>query len=380
MAHRQNIYYFDNASTSWPKHPAVREALAHFYDHPSGAYGRSRDEGTLRIMAAIETLRDNLARLLGDVDPSKIVLNSGATESVNTILRGFHLEGRTIWVSPLEHNSTMRPFHRLARQFNLNVRIMPSGEDGRIDVSRLRAEARPGTALAIINLVGNVNGVIQPVEELVRIIGGEMGIPILLDASQYLGFRTLPKGLQEVDFIVFSGHKGLLGPTGTGGFYIKAPEKIEPLLVGGNGFQSENFTEIARQMPERFMAGTPNMVGLHALGESVKELPSWKSSPEALQDLFSEIEKDNNYTLYRALEPAAQAPIFSLIHAEISTDTLANRLGYEYAIYTRDGLHCAPMAHEHLHTLPHGTVRFSFSPYHTNDDLAYLLRVLQDVS
>mgnify|MGYP000949577176 FL=1 len=189
---QNSLHYFDCGTTSWPKSPELQEVLAHYYEHPIGSYGRSTDPTTLHATAAIEKLRDHLAVLLGGVDPTHIVFNSGATESINTILSSLQLEGRTLWISPLEHNAVMRPLTRLKTRYGFNLRIMPSAPDGRIDIERLRREARPGTALAIVNAESNVNGVIQPLEEIAQVIGGELGIPLLIDTAQFLA--KYPKG------------------------------------------------------------------------------------------------------------------------------------------------------------------------------------------
>ncbi len=376
---QNSLHYFDCGTTSWPKSPELQEVLAHYYEHPIGSYGRSTDPATLHATAAIETLRDHLAVLLGGVDPTHIVFNSGATESINTILSSLQLEGRTLWISPLEHNAVMRPLTRLKTRYGFNLRIMPSAPDGRIDIERLRREARPGTALAIVNAESNVNGVIQPLEEIAQVIGGELGIPLLIDTAQFLGFSRIPQGI-EFDYIVFSGHKGLLGPTGTGGFYIRNPRSIEPLIVGGNGIHSENYTDTPLEMPERFSAGTPNMLGLAALAAAVEHPVAWNTSRQEWKNLFDQIERNPDVRLLRSLDLSHQGPLFSLVHQTKRADEIANALRYDHEIIVRDGLHCAPLAHQTLGTLAQGgSVRIGFSPYHTSQDLELLAHALDDV-
>ncbi len=374
------LLYFDNGTTSWPKSPAVSNRLAHYYDNPIGSYGRSTAPSTLEAMVRIEWLRDQLAQRLGGVNPEQIVLNSGATESINTILNSLQLEGRTLWISPLEHNAVMRPLHRLKAKMGFNLRIMPAYGDGRIDVERLRQEARPSTSLAIVNAESNVNGVIQPLTDIASIIGEDLGIPLLLDTAQYLGYSDIPQSVL-FDYIVFSGHKGLLGPTGVGGFFIKNPKSIEPLIVGGNGIHSENYIDTPLEMPERFSAGTPNMLGLDALVEAVKNPVSWGTLPQDWEEiLFAPLEKNPEVRLLRAQKLEYQGPLFSLYHVQKRADEIANALRHQYNILVRDGLHCAPLAHQTLGTLERGgTVRISLSPYHTRKDLQLLAQALEDV-
>lgn len=371
--------YFDNATTSWPKSKAMRDTLATYYDLPSGSYGRSVDKGTMDSTQAIELLRTQMSALLGGVTKEHIVFNSGATESINTILRGIHLQGRTLWISPLEHNAVMRPFYQLTSKLDLNVRIMPALPDGRIDVDHLKQEARPGTALAIINLESNVNGVIQPIESIAKVITGELGIPILADASQYLGYSSLPKGMEELAFIVFSGHKGLLGPSGTGGFFVQKPNDLRPLIVGSNGFDTENYTDLPSAMPARFSAGTPNMPGLVALSSAVANPQKWQTNRADWQVLFDELERHPEVRLLRAQSIDYQGPIFSLVHTSKTPKEISEQLRCEYDISAREGLQCAPLAHQFLGTLPEGTLRISFSPFHTSDDLERLLQALTSI-
>lgn len=376
------VHYFDNATTSWPKHPSLSEALAHYYDEPSGAYARSTDSATLQRVAAIEDARDSLSERLGGVDARHVVMNSGATESFNTIIKGFTYKGPTVWISAMEHNSVMRPLKHLARIRNLNIRIMPSLPDGSVDVDKLRSEARPGTALAIVNAVSNVNGVTQPLQEMASILNDELSIPLLLDASQYLGYYTaLPAEVAaKCAFVVFSGHKGLLGPSGTGGFYVRNPELLEPLIIGGNGIHSELVDEYPTTMPDKFLAGTPNMLGLYALSQVLQTPVSWQLGSSHFSHLLAELKAMDKWRVYAAKDANMQAPIFSLQHESIPNDHLSALLREQYHILFRDGLHCAAMAHQHLGTMPMGTIRFSFSPYHTEEDLHYLLRALKDVS
>lgn len=374
------LYYFDTATTSWPKSPHVRQLLARYYEEPIGTYGRSTDPATLAATASIELLRDEIAQLLGAVEPTHISFNSGATESLNTILSGLPLrEGDTVWVSPMEHNAVMRPLCRLQKRFHLTIATMPAMPDGRLDLERMRQEVPQGVVLAIINAESNVNGVIQPLAELSAFLEQELGIPTLLDTAQYLGYARLPSSA-PFSYISFSGHKGLGGATGVGGFYVANPLSIEPLILGGNGIHSENTTEVPQEMPERFMAGTPNMLGLAALAEAVAHPMPWGTTPQDWNDAIAEVASLEGVQVYHAMSAAHQGPLFSITHDRYSADELANALRYQHNILSRDGLHCAPCAHQWLGTLSRGgTLRLSFAPAHTTDDLQYLLSALGDV-
>ena len=208
--------YFDNATTSYPKPDAMRQALAHFYDVPVGSYGRSRDRETLRVTSEVEELRDALADLIGVSEPAHICFADNATTGINTILRGSLQAGCSVLVSPMEHNAVMRPLQCLADTIGLKIALMPSMPDGRVDTDRLVGAIPTDTALAVVNLESNVNGLVQPIEEIARLLTQERGIPILADATQYLGTSRLKADELGLAYVAFTGHKGLLGPSGQG--------------------------------------------------------------------------------------------------------------------------------------------------------------------
>lgn len=376
------LLYFDNATTSYPKPSALRETLASFYDQPIGSYGRSLDAATMQATLRVEQLRDSLAAWLGVQDADKVVLCENATFGINTILRGYaplRQPNAWVWISPMEHNAVMRPLTALCTQYGLRYEVMPHLDDGSIDVERLAAmplESLP--ALAIVNIESNVNGVIQPMAQVAATLH-QWGIPLLCDATQCAGSKPLHVDEWGVDFVAFTGHKGLLGPSGTGGYYIRRPQKIEPLTLGGNGHHSESLLA-TNEMPDRFLAGTPNLLGLSAWAAAMEQIPSYTISPSIWWNALREWGKLPGVHLYHALAADRQGYLFSCTHERLSPSELATRLHARFGIIVRSGLHCAPLAHHTLGTLEGGgTLRISISPYQTMADWNYLTEALCQV-
>lgn len=374
--------YFDNATTSYPKPAAMLRALAHFYDQPIGSYGRGVADATLAMTMKIETLRDLVAEWLGVSVPEHVVFAENATFALNTLLRGYqplHQQGGVVWISPMEHNALMRPLNELcASDQRIKYQVMPHKPDGIIDVSQLAASyPGPDTRLACINIESNVNGVIQPMAEIAQVLN-RLRVPILCDATQCVGSQPLQVDDWGVEMVAFTGHKGLLGPTGTGGFYMRCPDQVVPLTTGGNGTHSEMMTMV-QEMPDRFMAGTPNALGLCALYEAMADMPRYAISQADWNRWLDEIAQLPGITLLRAHDPMQQGYLCSLRHCRLSPAEMADQLYSQYGIHTRVGLHCAPLAHQTLGTMAGGTLRLSLSPYHTEADLNQLAQALREV-
>lgn len=366
--------YFDNASTSFPKPEAVGRAMVEYMARCGGTYGRGFYPRAREATAVAEECRDRLGQVM-EVDPGRIFFTQNATAAANTVLKGLPLARRTVLVSGLEHNAVMRPLQHLADTCGVEVRQMPSLADGTVDTAALDLS---GVALAVVNHMGNVNGVLQPVPRIIDALGG---VPLMLDAAQSLTADGLP-GLaaadRRPDFIIFTGHKGLYGPTGTGGVYMAHPEQVAPLLHGGTGSHSDSYAMPA-VLPDRFEAGTPNMAGIGGLLAALQNPPAPRHSHDDLLTLLRRLREVPGLRVLCAADPAMQGGVFSVVHEAVTPDELAVRLFDRYGIETRPGLHCAPLAHRTLGTFPAGAVRIALSAYHTPDDLDYLVHAIAGV-
>ena len=364
--------YLDNAATSWPKPPEVAAATERAL-REGGTYGRAATPRSWRATAEVEGCRDLLAAEIGVGTPERVAFALNATQALNAVLFGLELRDCEILVSPLEHNSVSRPVERLVRAFGCAARVMPADADGRVRCDELRRAVTPRTKLAVVCHMSNVNGLLQPLREIKEALGD---VPLLADASQSAGHAEIKADEWNLDGLAFSGHKGLLGPTGTGAFFWRRPEELVPPLFGGTGSRSES-VEMPEALPDRWQGGTPNVVGIAGLKAALEHRPKPLLSRGDWTAFLDELERRPRVRrLLRAANPAEQGPVASILPEGESVSALAMRLLEERGIETRPGLHCAPAAHRFLGSFPDGAVRVSAGPWTTARELETLLGAL----
>jgi cysteine desulfurase family protein len=367
--------YFDNCATSFPKPSAVAEAMSKHLNETGGTYGRSAYPRILQSTRLVEECRDQLAKMMGAADAGKIIFTANATTALNLMIRGICLKGGHVLTSSMEHNAIARPLEHLRKMGLIEWELLESEPDGKILTEKIAAKIRPNTILVAICHMSNVNGMAQSPGEIKSVIGE---IPLLVDASQSLGQHDVEVDKWGIDFLAFTGHKSLLGPTGTGGAFIRYPEMVEPLLFGGTGSGSESLS-MPTFTPDKFEAGTPNITGIHGLNAALKNRPVSRHSRDDFAALLKEVKLNLNYQVRCAADFASQGKLFSVVHNTLSGSDLALRFYENFGIECRAGLHCAPLAHRHLGSFPTGDCRFSLSPYHTPEELHYLAKAIYDV-
>ncbi|MCL2519523.1 MAG: aminotransferase class V-fold PLP-dependent enzyme [Spirochaetaceae bacterium] len=364
--------YFDNATTSFPKAPLLGPAMANYLTESGGSYGRGLGRRMLQANLMVEQCRNLLAAKFLTNKPQNIIFTGGATEAINLILNGLSFnKDDLILLSPLEHNAVLRPVQRLKELYGINYEVMPHFSDGLIDAEALSNLVKvKKIRLAIINMVSNVNGLMQPIKQLKEVLAN---IPLMLDSAQYLtNYNNLPI---EADYVVFAGHKGLLGPQGIGGFYLKDETTVNPTKLGGYA-SGWNELAVSPIMPDRFEAGTLNMPAIAGLLMALRFNEPPFISLTTWRDFIKEVGKLGYHT-YKANDDGGQGAVVSLSHQNFKTARLAQLLYDDYAIESRAGYHCALLAHQTLQTL--GAVRFSYGPFTTNNDLEQLLKALTGV-
>ena len=371
--------YFDNASTSFPKPHEVAEAIVSCITNCGGTYGRGSYPRVLNTTALVEECRDLIGELLGLDSGDNIFFTANATGGANTILKGLSssIKGRTIYTTALEHNAIMRPLEYLKELCSIDVKMLPSAPDGSVIINKLY-EIDEDIALVIINHQSNVNGVIQPLAQIVE-WAMSRNIPTMVDTSQSLG--DTPINVKEIglDYLVFTGHKGLYGPTGIGGFYAKNPQNITPLIHGGTGSNSNSYS-MPLTFPDKFEAGTPNIVGAVGLKAALENPPIAQHTKDDFLSLIKSIENISGITLYRSSSLESQGSLFSITHNILPPSKIGRELYERYSIETRQGLHCSPAAHSYLGTISNGgSVRIATSPYHTKEDFLILIDALIDI-
>ena len=366
-------YYFDNSTTSFPKPKEVAEEMYNFLMNVGGTYGRVNTKRGKETTQKIEECRELLAEKFLEVkNASNIVFTPGATRSINDILIGLNLNNCKVLISALEHNAVVRPIYKLSINKNVEYKIIPSIDGGIIDINALdEIIKKEKIALVIINMESNISGVIQPIKKIKETIGD---IPLLVDATQSVGIHDIKADEWNIDFIAFTGHKGLLGPTGTGGFYVKDPEKLNPAYFGG-GFGDGYKTPYS--IPEIYESGTPNTVGIIGLLAALKNRPNWNINIDDIINTIKKIEDMNKYKVIWSKNEYTQGFLFSIaaVDNNINMANFAHKLYEDYNIECRYGFHCSFLAHN-FYKNDNGALRFSFSPYTTKEDLEYLINVL----
>lgn len=379
------IIYFDNAATSWPKPPEIIAAMQKYMRHIGANPGRSGHRLSIEAARIIYDAREKLARLFNVSDPLRIVLTKNATEALNIASFGFLKSGDHVITSSMEHNSVMRPL-RAMEQKGVILTVIPCDKAGLIDPAQISTSIKNNTKAIFITHASNVTGAIMPVFDIGR-IAREHGLVFCVDAAQTAGSCSIDVVKMNIDLLAFTGHKSLFGPSGTGGLYIREglETKIEPICIGGTGSRSE----VEQQpdfMPDRYEAGTPNTVGIAGLQAGVDFVLSQgvdqiKSKEESLVKMFIEGIKDlPEVIIYVPGVTEQRIPVVSFNIAGIDPAEIALELDERYKIMSRSGLHCAPSAHKSIGTYPMGTVRFSFSYFNTEDQVAKAVEALRKIS
>ncbi len=369
------LKYFDNSATSFPKPVEVGQYIQNHLNS-GGTYGRGGYPRVFQSTGMVETLREKLSDLFGIEYSENIAFTSNSTQAINTILLGIDVAGKEILISPLEHNAVTRPLEILKREQSVKLTILPHFSDGLIDVPRIPKMLSTKVALVIVNHQSNVNGLIQPLADIKRAIGE---VPLMVDASQSAGHIPIDCDRIGIDYLAFTGHKGLLGPTGIGGFFVRNPETIAPLIYGGTGSNSDSF-EMPTVLPDKFQAGTPNLVGAAGLLGAISSETKSMHTASDFFEMLNHITNVKGIQLFSANEPSWQGETFSFRFIGEDPGNSAFRLYQEFGIEVRSGLHCAPLAHTTLGSFPHGLVRISLSPFHTKNDLDFLASAVNRAS
>lgn len=375
---KKKNYYFDNSTTSFPKPKEVAEEMSNFIMNIGGTYGRVNTERGKETTKKIEECRESLTNILGVKNSSNVIFTSGATRSINDILIGLDLHDTKVLISSLEHNAVLRPIYKLSKNKNVEYQLIPSiknnSENGLIDIDKLSniiKKDKNKISLIIVNMESNISGIIQPIKKIKETIGN---IPLLIDATQSIGIKKIEAEKWNIDFLAFTGHKGLLGPAGTGGFYVKNSKKLKPAYFGG-GFGDGYETPYS--VPEIYESGTPNTVGIIGLLAALKNNPDWKINIDDLIETIKEIESMNKYKVIWSKNKKYQGFLFSITlkNNDMNMANLTYKLYNDYNIECRYGFHCSFLSHN-FYGNKEGAIRFSFSPYTKKEDLKYLINIL----
>ncbi len=378
----RNIIYFDNAATSWPKPEATIRAVETCLRETGGSPGRSGHGMSIEASRVIFNARDALSRLFSIDDPLRIILTKNATEAINIVVFGFLQPGDHVITSSMEHNSVMRPL-RAMEEKGIELTILPCSAEGELDPGAFVPAIQKNTKAIFLTHASNVTGTIMPVADIGR-IAREHGLVFCVDAAQTAGAFPIDIRATDIDLLVFTGHKSLFGPQGTGGIYIRKglEQVISPLMRGGTGSRSE-YEQQPDFLPDKFESGTPNTAGYAGLTAGIdfilsRGLNAITAHEKHLTELFLQgIGDIAGITIYGIKDTARRIPVVSFNVRDMDPATVSLELDERFGIMSRPGLHCAPAAHKTIGTYPAGTVRFSFSYFNTEEQIITAIEALR---
>jgi cysteine desulfurase family protein len=402
---KKRLIYLDNAATSFPKPPQVTQAMIYFMDHVGANPGRSGHALAREAGQIVQSARDGLARLFNVDDASRICFTLNVTEALNAVFQGYLNHGDHVVTTAMEHNSVMRPLVCLQEMGYITLDIAPCDRKGFLDISAMASLLRKDTRLVVLNHASNVCGTLQDVAAVKAAIGD---VPLLLDTAQTAGAYPIDAKALGVDILAFTGHKGLMGPQGTGGFYVREGIELRPFKRGGTGSKSEDLHQ-PDFMPDSMESGTQNNVGIAGLGAAVEFILGEgvekirRHEQELTGALLDGIFDLQNVAIYGPLDPARQTATVSItfdstlaensegslgcgaINLEWFNDSVPigeaeGRFSSQYNILVRVGLHCAPMAHQTIGTFPDGTVRLSMGYFNTLEDIELAVQAIRRIA
>lgn len=374
--------YLDNAATSHPKPEGVYQAVEETLRNVRGSPGRGGHKGAIEADRILFETREKLASLFHIPDSKNIVFTANATEALNLALKGFLRPGDHVILSSMEHNSVLRPLKSL-ESIGVSRTVVTCAPDGSLDLKALQEALRPNTRLIALTHASNVVGTFMPIQA-VGDWARRQGIVLLVDAAQTAG--SLPLNVEDygIDLLAAPGHKGLLGPPGTGFLYLRDGIDLRPLLEGGTGSQSDR-EEQPLYLPDRYQSGTMNTPGIAGLGAAIdfllrEGLEKVREHERRLTELALEgLKKIPKLVVYGPRDSQRQTAVISFCMEGRDPTEIGSLLDQVYEIRTRFGLHCAPLAHRTIGTFPEGTIRASFGYFNTEADVHYLIHALQQI-
>ena len=376
------MIYLDNAATTMRKPQEVIDAVVKAMSSMGNA-GRGANEASLSASRLIYDTREKLCRMFGAEDPRRIVFTCNSTESLNIAVKGILNPGDHVIATMLEHNSVLRPLYEMEKQ-GVRLTIIKSDKKGRFDLRDMEAAIAADTRMIICtngsNLTGNYIDP-APIGELAR----KHGILFVVDASQTAGVFPIDVQKMNIDVLCFTGHKGMLGPQGTGGMYVRTGVPVRPLKSGGSGVQTYSKTHPV-EMPTALEAGTLNghgIAGLHAAVEYLEKtgVDAIRAREQELMWKFYEGVKDiPGVKIYGDFSSKKRCAIVTLNIGDYDSSEVSDELLNVYGISTRPGGHCAPLMHEALGTVEQGAVRFSFSHYNTEEEVETAIRAVRELA
>jgi cysteine desulfurase family protein len=378
------IIYLDNAASTWPKPPGVKEMMAEVLDDFAANPGRGGHALAMKASKTVFRTRVQLSRLFGIQNPNDLFFYLNATQALNQAIKGFLKEGDHVVTSSIEHNSVRRPLEYMRRTKQVEITYVEPREDQQFHAEDFERAITPKTKLLVISHASNLTGVILPIAELGE-VAKRYGVVFLVDASQTAGVLPIDVEKMNIGMLAFPGHKGLYGPQGTGGLYVRESIDLEPLIHGGTGSQSEAIEQPTTR-PDRYESGTVNTAGLAGLlagvtfvmekGVEAIRAHEWALTKRTMMGL----QEIPGVELYGPGIETERVGVVSFNIAGVDAAEASFILDQQYGIATRAGYHCTPLGHQTAGTEQRGAVRVSFGVFNTEEDVDALLNAVREIS
>ena len=382
---RDYMVYLDNAATSFPKPAVVYDTINTFMRESCANPGRSSHKMARESSGRIMKTRESLAALFNIDNPLRIGFTANATIALNMAIHGILKKGDHVVTTAMEHNSVLRPLYELKKNGLIDYTVvMPRNRFGSIDPLDISKAVRTNTRLIVITASSNVTGIIIPYEEIGE-TARKKGVYYLVDASQGAGSLPIDVKNMNINLMAFPGHKGLMGPQGTGGLYVDENISLRPIIQGGTG--SNSFETIHPLfMPDIVEAGTVNTPGIAGLGAGVDFILEigakaiLEKKELLLNTLYERLAVNKSIKLYSKVENNQNSGIIALLIDGMDSSEIGNLLDSRYQIAVRPGFHCAPLAHKALKTGQTGLVRLSMGYFNTVDEMHYAADSLIEIA
>ena len=377
------MIYMDNAATTMHKPPQVIDAVVRAMTTMGNA-ARGAHSGTLEASRTVYGTREKLARLFRCSRPDHVIFTANSTEALNIAICGVLRPGDHVITTDCEHNSVLRPLYRLEKERGLELSVVPADGRGCVSCEDFERLMRPNTRAVVCTHASNLTGNLIDVARVGE-IGRRHGALLIVDASQTAGAVPIDMEKMYIDILCFTGHKGLMGPQGTGGLCIREGVEIAPWRVGGTGVHSYD-REQPGEYPTRLEAGTLNGHGLAGLSAALDFLEevgveTVEEREHAMMERFYRgVSGIEGVTVYGDFTQPRRSAIVTLNIRDFDSSAVADELSEVYGIATRPGAHCAPRMHQALGTTEQGAVRFSFSWFTTEEEVDAAIRAVREIA
>lgn len=376
------MIYMDNAATTMQKPKEVTDAVLQAMNSMGNA-GRGAHSASLDASRTIYGTRDILAKFFGAESPKQIVFTNNSTESLNIAIKGLLQPKDHVITTEMEHNSVLRPLYEMEEK-GVELTILPADRTGMVSYEEFEKAIRPNTKAIVCTHASNLTGNMLDIKRIGE-IAKTHSLRFIVDASQTAGVYPIDVQEMDIDILCFTGHKGLLGPQGTGGMYVRTGLALRALKCGGSGVDTYN-RHHPKEMPTALEAGTLNGHGIAGLGAGVSYIQQTgmetirEKELSYMWEFYNGVKDIPNVKVYGDFETKKRCPIVTLNIGDYDSSEVSDELLMTYNISTRPGAHCAPLMHRALGTVEQGAVRFSFSHYNTEEEITVAIKAIEELA